>query len=715
MRTRISERRIVMLLLAALVGESVLLLAHLGVLGTGSWRKEPVGPAAGAVVKSHRELRRRAVDSLIWENATLEEPLYFHDSVLTLNQSTASLRLFPDTDLRLSENTLVTIEPPLEGAHGEIRLKFHKGNLQARNPYRPAHIAGDAWTVDVRAGSDLEFRQVGDQEVEVRVSKGEAQLKAAGGTESVLRDGDWLRVEQGRASKLRLDGELGWTTPPPARIYAHAPTIPLALAWRGSAARLVIQTLGQAERALEVNGTSTLLELPLGQHRLFLRAGAGQTSEALDVEVWRAPVVHLLQPLPRDRVELDREIKFGWLRPAAVKSYSLVVGERRVDDAESPTTLRFTEPTDVRWSVYGRDEDGFEIPPPYAYPLFIRERPLAAPKLKEPAVRRPAAEERGASLWTYILPSAYADEMWEAEFNWEDVPGADVYALEISRTPDFREPVLLKTVGRARFVWRGFEPGEYYWRVAAGSKRGRLGVFSEPAVIDLREGAPLAHRKPERVKAAVVTPAPKPPLPPTATGPAMVPARMPAAAAPSIEPVYKQRWLAWTPAYRRFEARSGEAVRAKFSGAQPLGFAAEVPFGAWRVDATYESVAWRPYPESEYQSELRANIIGAALIRLPSWWGYGLELRSDFGVSRRDAESLESDSRIGAGPVVVAVYRGRAVQLSASARATLQSGDVLPGARALVRTRMIFGVTVGAGADISSRGSGAFGLLGFEY
>ncbi|MGE0527571.1 MAG: hypothetical protein AB7P49_10945, partial [Bdellovibrionales bacterium] len=153
------------------------------------------------------------------------------------------------------------------------------------------------------------------------------------------------------------------------------------------------------------------------------------------------------------------------------------------------------------------------------YDLFIREKLLGAPKLKVPVLRQPAnTDDRGACLWRYmgemimadtskmghlvemILPSAHADvsktepeakedaeqdAQLETVFSWEEVPGADHYIIEISETGDFRHPVVVQTTPRLEFRWYGGKARSYYWRVAAGRAGGRMGVFSEPARLDL--------------------------------------------------------------------------------------------------------------------------------------------------------------------------------------------------------------------------------------
>jgi hypothetical protein len=136
MKRKTSDRKIVLWLIAALIAESLLLLWHLDIVSLGGKRGRSGHVAAGVIASSENELRRRGVDSLVWEKTEVKEDVFFYDSLLTLSQSTAKLKLEHGTEVDLSENTLVTVEPLSEDARGEIRLRFSKGSLQARNPYR---------------------------------------------------------------------------------------------------------------------------------------------------------------------------------------------------------------------------------------------------------------------------------------------------------------------------------------------------------------------------------------------------------------------------------------------------------------------------------------------------------------------------------------------------------------------------------------------------
>src|SRR5262245_10421567 len=86
----------------------------------------------GEVVTARQYVRRRAFDSNIWEDSGSSEPLYENDSILTLNGSSAKLRLHSDINLELHENTLVVLETVPTNPDQPFRLKFSRGDIRTQ-------------------------------------------------------------------------------------------------------------------------------------------------------------------------------------------------------------------------------------------------------------------------------------------------------------------------------------------------------------------------------------------------------------------------------------------------------------------------------------------------------------------------------------------------------------------------------------------------------
>ncbi|MEZ0393001.1 MAG: hypothetical protein ACAH59_12345 [Pseudobdellovibrionaceae bacterium] len=468
---------------------------------------------AGYVVKSQHELRKRGLNSLVWENSESNDTLYYFDSVLTLSQSSATLYLHEQTEVHLSENTLVTIEPQTMAQDSQIRLKFTRGDLRARNPYASTKIESKEWSLSLNQGSEVSLRQTGSDDFEVEVLKGNLEFQKDSKT-SALAESQVLKIEDNKISEtLKIEKDLKFQGPDYQRIYSFQDEAKIPLTWKGQAEKIQIVPLGEEKvvKTLEPGQSAENLDLRPGKYTLRLLKD-GKVSEAKEIEVWKAPTLHLLAPFPRDRVRTQENISFIWSYMPEAREYKFVITDNRTGQIvekrvkDNAIDFNFLDEADVQWKVIGIDADGFEIPSPYANQIFPRHEIFSAPKLLDPKLRAPASKKKPkpdssnlrprSSLFTWILhnliSSAEAQSKknsadYEAVFAWEPVSGADIYTIEISDSADFRSPKLSKQVKRTEFIWSGFSLGTYYWRVAAGSSKGRMGLFSEPAKVQLEK------------------------------------------------------------------------------------------------------------------------------------------------------------------------------------------------------------------------------------
>lgn len=691
MTTRKSQDRIIIaLLVVAAIVELVLLLAHSGVINFSGKSQVSDGQRAGIIERTHNSLRRRSLNSLVWENSTKDEVVHFYDSVLTLKESTALLKLDNNTEVELSENTLITIDPPSAAHDGEIRLRFVRGNMSARNPYASSKVGGDQWTVDLKAGANVQLREVGEG-VEVQLHGGDATIKTADGVEN-LDAGQVLRVNGSEVSRLNVDQNLKWEEPrensKPHRIYVHGESTAVPLQWQGSVTQVSIQTLGKGEQAVEVKDSvkATIVELPVGEHRLYLRNG-NTTSKPLDVQVWHAPVLHLLSPLPRNRVHVDEKVTFVWQRPQGIPNFEIKMvaqdGELLKKSIDQNTfTFYFGKEADVSWFVQGIDSDGFMFPPLYRYPLYIRNKPLPAPKLKMPELRAPASEKKapgpGAWLWNLIVPQVQAEETkFEAVFSWEPVEKADQYTIEISDSPDFRNPVVNATISETEFTWRGFLFQKYHWRVAAGSSKGQMGLFTLPVTVDfepLKSNGKIVAldgiliRKIQTAVESVLPTAAAPPA--VVEGPAVIAERK---AIPHDEAKipFKKRinltrtqeeWrpiILWQPNYSYMDVKGNEDSAATLTGGSGMAFGIEYPWrdyrnALWLFDIAINHYIFTPDPKEKFpfQDDLQWLEADVAATRYTSSLGMGVKIRQILSLIRKDYEEVEADTTLWFGPEV---------------------------------------------------------------
>ena len=673
---KLSDNKIIAILIIALIVQVILLLWHIGIIRLQSLEGERtnVGTLAGQIIKAHNNLRRRPLNSLVWENTKRQESVFYYDSMLTLSQSSATLKLSNGTDVHLSENTLIVLEPPEEKRQGEIRLKFLKGNFRSRNTFAKTIISHEHFVINVNKNSEIDVRQVEDDEFEVKVEKGTAQLITKEGKKEISSS-NYLRIENGVSSIESVDISIKWTSIPQKRVYTHSPEISLDLAWKGQVNFLVLQTMGDKEKIFVTRGQNQkAINLKHGDHRLFLKKG-NQRSQVVSIQVWQAPKIHLVRPLPRDRV-LFKDTQFLWTPNEKSESYVLKIEglaeEIKKETTSNELTVPFSEKGDAQWSVWGKDIEGFLIPPLYKNKIFIRKNPFSAPKLNRPILIEPKkGAPDSASLWDLLIPKAYGQEIFEALFTWEKVSEATKYWIEISEDPSFFKPIVQETTNKNQFLWSNINVKKiYYWRVAAGNSSGRMGVFSPPEKVDPK---PAQKSKPKDIQKKIGITKKKIPQPKIDRITKIQKEKQDVSKSDireikespkknifvekEDESVEESKWqwfpaIFWTPSYQFLKIKAPEEVEASLSGLSLINFSIQNNFiykqkSLWNLTLEFNQAKFKPKRSSSIQ--LQGNLLGnfgkfyGYHKSLPSMIGYGFILQMMPLIKRKTFETIESE------------------------------------------------------------------------
>lgn len=656
-----SDRKWITFILVLLVVEVLWLLVDLNwiTLPFIVKKSQQIGSVeAGYIISTKKDLKRRGANSLIWEETRAKDILFYHDSVLTLSQSAARLYLKDQTDLELSENTLVTLEEPEDKTKSEIRLRFSRGDMRARNPSFKTSVVGDEWVVNLDKGSDIVLRKDKDS-YEFEVVSGTASLQTENGNENletnkILKLGNDQKIET-----FEKNQNLQWKEKKPLRIYTFNQETEVPLAWDGKVNNLLVGKAGESEKIINVNNMEggDSIKLPHGSYKIRLQNESG-LSEVKSVEVWSAPYIYLKKPLPRDRVKTNESFEFVWTTHPGIKSYIIEFnypdGRVRTENAEQNfKSVQFDNEQDLTWQIKGIDEEGHPMPSLYNNELYLRDEPLQAPKLKAPNVKPetpPGANYRTKyRLWyELIFSKANAKEAgpsYEINFEWESVGGADKYILEVSSTPDFRNPELIKTLNKTSYLWKNVKYKKYYWRVAAGNAKGRMGMFSEPSElkmeeIQISEAVPVVEKPVEKIVSKEVKPV--------------------------LIPSLRAGWgLAYAPGFKSTKLTGDEQTTMQLQGLVPA--AIQISYQSdWINNYNYHvnlrtiSQAWKAQPEAEYplQSELKImesvlTLDRSALNKNLRW---GLMLHHGFIPKRETEGSLKTAPTFFAGFRVSRVF-----------------------------------------------------------
>jgi hypothetical protein len=338
------------------------LLWHLGLLpGAVSDQESSQGQRAGRIVSIHNQLKQKSQGGLLWDETEAGRDVYFYDSLLTLKESEAILELENSTRIQVGESTLITIEPPDQNSPRDIFIQFSRGNLRARSDRDKTKLNDGSIQLQLSPGADVEFIKDDQNRGEVLVRSGQVELSDASGSKVLNKDQLALLVN-GEWQEQQVSEELVWVEPPPRRIYSHLGEIPLKLNWQGSAEQLLVRDLKSGQQTSQkLSQDRASINLKQGSYRLRLKNGK-LLSPALDIQIWQAPLVHLLTPLPRNR-EVFGPVSFLWTPLERSWTYqlrlnSLTSGEEvsRLDFDKNEATI----PCRRRLIFFGRS--GLKMP-----------------------------------------------------------------------------------------------------------------------------------------------------------------------------------------------------------------------------------------------------------------------------------------------------------------------------------------------------------------
>ena len=714
------DRYLVSGALTLLIFQIAWLLSSLGLIDSLHFKTEGASnnkQIIGHMIQKRENVKRKGADSIIWEDSNPNDTLYRYDSVLTLDNSTAQLNLEGDVKLQIHENTLVMLEPIEQNSEDSLRVRFYKGQLRSRNSGQRLSVGSGEWTVEAKPGTDLSLRALEGERVELEINKGEVHLEnKVSGETKVIENGKKLTLSQESIETVQsVSPELKIETPHESRIYSHTFPLQVAVTWKGPARflRLIKPNHEEIRQPVSLSDPAdkppvAFLQLDPGTYSLALEDERGFVSSSSTLEIVPAPKIRYLNPLPRDRINLETNYLFSWYPAENVDRYEVRINNDHDEPLKKESALPYANVQaphsgEFSWSIYAYDSDGFVIPPFYSLPVYFTPNPLAAPRLNlpmaEPEPRAPAQEsdeenkqkaERPhrpdgaqidyknikyknleghltptlltrfiAKVFELLIPNAQAEVRKQASFSWFSVEGADFYTIEISSKADFLKPEVIKKVKRPEFVWTDFKEEVYYWRVAAGTKDGRMGLFSEAAKFDIKTliekpagslGPSLQYVEKPVAKPALPVAVTPSPLPPTAViSPAAV---APTASTPTeptepAEPTFFD--VAANFDYWLITQKNAAVEQVQFRGMAIPSFTFAKSWNINRKNYVtklgWHSLTWQP-ENLPYQEEFDTQMIDFRIYREVEDWSFGFALKQFPFIERKAAEQVEPKETI---------------------------------------------------------------------
>ena len=208
--------------------------------------------------------------------------------------------------------------------------------------------------------------------------------------------------------------------------------------------------------------------------RLFSQ-NADSTSEPSDIgTIEVSSLAPQLDPIPRimirtkDKNVGPQDVKLRWRHTGKQAKYRVEISKdgsfkdaQVLESYRGPASLSVKNPGEYSVRVFAANEEGMPISPSSNIERFTYD--LKSP-LETPELIRPFSET------TVFLQKQDNPYLW---LDWKPVAEAEIFTVQISTDPDFKNIIWNEKTDRNRFLLEKRIPnGRYYWRVKANADKG---------------------------------------------------------------------------------------------------------------------------------------------------------------------------------------------------------------------------------------------------
>lgn len=498
------------------------------------------GAPLGTVRYKLNTAQRRYAANVVWQDLSVNEPVYENDAVMTAKNAAAVIRLNDGSDIGLNPDTMVVLslaqkQTTVRFEHGSIFTKKGSGGASALRV-----VASNA---SVIVNGDASIRTKVNGDIAATVSRGDAEIRTGNDRRVVTREQSATVVTGERIvrerQQVRLispsDNEFIVTGVSSARIrFAYEAAVP------GCTLDVARDALFQDRLARDTSGDLTIV-LSEGTY-VWRVVPPGEDADAAGVRRFTVTRMHPAEPVTPQNgeritiVRTPQSVRFSWRPGTAGTSFLEIAadaGMTRIGVVrETPLTAIGVElPAGTYyWRVKTKSELGGRS---YAVAgdvssFVIARRKNTAPELTHPLDRAAIAGDEIAKS-TQIFSST--------------AEGYFAFMLVIARDEAMRDVVFRTARADSIFpVKEHIAPGTYFWRIDGKDADG--GIVSSAVrrftVTENRDSAVASNRS-AFARALGDTAASKArQTPVTETEPVPVVKRPAAAAVPAAKPVQSE-------------------------------------------------------------------------------------------------------------------------------------------------------------------------------
>lgn len=468
----------------------------------------------GTVVETKQNVKNRSTSSLSWYPVSTGDALHLNDTLMTMKDSWAKVKLEGEGEIWIEPNSLISLsERKDEKSQPTIVLQVNQGAVKVKTDRQVVRVRLKKKDIEVQKDSALVVsRSVLSEEGRVQVTEGRAEIKDGSETKAVasLSKGEVLEIRQAPVEKQDAPEEKIVVREP-----AFVPVVPSArqefflngphkktdFRWDGDAAdTLELSTTSDFKnpKSISVKGNDAQIEVEKGHFYWRVKSGktAGPVQEFIN---YPAIQYELVEPKASAAKIKTKPIRFHWKSIENASNYRFELSRDAnfgsvfyTKDLSNTELVLRMKPGKYFWRVRGKYES-FGFWPASSPEAFLVTEPLKPPKPKGFKILEESSRNNSLleKIFDWVIPSAHAEvKKKQLKFEWDEISGSKKYQFELSESSDFSTVFQVELTSSPGLTVAVDPEKTWYWRVAGIDAQGERGEYCEVQTIVIPKEKP---------------------------------------------------------------------------------------------------------------------------------------------------------------------------------------------------------------------------------
>ncbi|OFZ10942.1 MAG: hypothetical protein A2Z20_13015 [Bdellovibrionales bacterium RBG_16_40_8] len=497
----------------------------------------------GEIISTKNDVRRRSRQSLSWYRASDKEDIYDNDSLFTGLDSEIKFNINNNQSISLGANSLVVIKPNKDEVVFDLQLGTMTTLTEPEKPIKIMYQGHVTKVIPKMNTTSIEIQKTDEGELTVSSATGEVDIQ-------VQDKSKILQIKKNESASIKKDLKIDKKTfsiefllPKSNSEIWLSKEEKIIFKWRNEQPKIPIKLqISRSNKFDQINFEKNIEENeniyswmpPKNKGHYFYRIVRFDNNDQISlnqkIDIFAKESVELISPI--DKIILYgfenlrenelRNVGFQWEDKRGASKFNLEISNKtdfsniiKSIALKSPHAELNLQRGNYYWRVgmqtpaaenftseareFSVGKVLFEVVKPE---IPIVEKPIAIKEPERPQIDSAATPNIIKAEKNIILkfkkdidvrnPASIRKGILNPPtFSWEELTGANEYAVEIDKSEDFSSPRIIESLKETSFVWEDVKPGQYYWRVRGIGDNGKTSLASAPTKIEIKLPPPI--------------------------------------------------------------------------------------------------------------------------------------------------------------------------------------------------------------------------------